>query len=307
MERGITIYGGHAMSGYETDIVGYVDQPSPLAVDASEVAQGLQWQGNQDSFFGNARLQRGEGSRIWGSRREEHGSGMRNSGMSSSGDATYDSKYGVRAVPGGGRSSTRETIGRVSAGAIAKTILRAYSGTEVLAYASQVHDIVLPKDSVNHETLTLNQIESNIVRCPDPEYFEKMIASIDAVRVQGDSVGGVVTCIARNVPRGLGSPVFDKLAAELAKAITSIPATMGFEFGSGFAGTIMQRGLQMFHCPVFGTVPFRRHRVLMLLESGYNCFPFYTCRYLLTGSQHNDVFYIDERGNLSLSLCKYFF
>ncbi|KAA8539328.1 hypothetical protein F0562_026020 [Nyssa sinensis] len=154
-------------------------------------------------------------------------------------DATYDFKYGVRSVQGGGRSSARETIGRVAAGAVAKKILKQFSGTEVLAYVSQVHKVVLPEDLVDHETLTLDQIESNIVRCPNPEYAEKMIAAIDAVRVRGDSVGGVVTCIARNVPRGLGSPVFDKLEAELAKAAMSLPATKGFEFGSGFAGTFM--------------------------------------------------------------------
>lgn len=154
-------------------------------------------------------------------------------------DATYDFKYGVRSVQGGGRSSARETIGRVAAGAVAKKILKEYCGTEVFAYVSQVHKVVLPEDVVDPETLTLEQIESNIVRCPDPEYAEKMIAAIDAVRVRGDSVGGVVTCIVRNVPRGLGSPVFDKLEAELAKAALSLPATKGFEFGSGFAGTFM--------------------------------------------------------------------
>ncbi|KAJ9545547.1 hypothetical protein OSB04_025254 [Centaurea solstitialis] len=167
-------------------------------------------------------------------------------------DATYDFKYGTRSVEGGGRSSARETIGRVAAGAIAKKILKAYAGTEILAYVSQAHKVVLPEGLVDHETLTLDQIESNIARCPDPEYAEKMIAAIDAVRVRGDSVGGVVTCIVRNVPRGLGSPVFDKLEAELAKAALSLPATKGFEFGSGFAGTF------------------------------------------LTGSEHNDEFFMDE-------------
>ncbi|THG13558.1 hypothetical protein TEA_027367 [Camellia sinensis var. sinensis] len=171
-------------------------------------------------------------------------------------DATYDFKYGVRSVQGGGRSSARETIGRVAAGAVAKKILKQFSGTEVLAYASQVHDVVLPKDLVDHESLTLDQIESTIVRCPNHEYAEKMIAAIDDVRVRGDSVGGIVTCIVRNVPRGLGSPVFDKLGAELAKAAMSLPASMGFEIGSGFAGTF------------------------------------------LTGSEHNDEFFIDEHGRI---------
>ncbi|KAH8497279.1 hypothetical protein POPTR_010G221600v4 [Populus trichocarpa] len=154
-------------------------------------------------------------------------------------DATYDMKYGVRSVQGGGRSSARETIGRVAAGGVAKKILKLYAGTEILAYVSQVHKVVLPEGVVDHDSLTLDQMESNIVRCPDPEYAEKMIAAIDAVRVKGDSVGGVVTCIVRNAPRGLGSPVFDKLEAELAKAAMSLPATKGFEFGSGFAGTLL--------------------------------------------------------------------
>ncbi|KAF9674868.1 hypothetical protein SADUNF_Sadunf10G0172000 [Salix dunnii] len=154
-------------------------------------------------------------------------------------DATYDMKYGVRSVQGGGRSSARETIGRVAAGGVAKKILKLYAGTEILAYVSQAHKVVLPEGVVDHESLTLDQIESNIARCPDPEYAEKMIAAIDAVRVKGDSVGGVVTCIVRNAPRGLGSPVFDKLEAELAKAAMSLPATKGFEFGSGFAGTLL--------------------------------------------------------------------
>ncbi|XP_068652607.1 chorismate synthase, chloroplastic [Aristolochia californica] len=154
-------------------------------------------------------------------------------------DATYDFKYGVRSVQGGGRSSARETIGRVIPGAVAKKILKMKCGTEVLAYVSQVHKVVLPEGVVDNEIFTLEQVESNIVRCPDPEYAEKMISAIDAVRTKGDSVGGVVTCVVRNVPRGLGSPVFDKLEAELAKACMSLPATKGFEFGSGFAGTFL--------------------------------------------------------------------
>eukprot|EP00268_Persea_americana_P015954 TRINITY_DN17565_c1_g1_i2.p1 TRINITY_DN17565_c1_g1~~TRINITY_DN17565_c1_g1_i2.p1 ORF type:complete len:277 (+),score=53.32 TRINITY_DN17565_c1_g1_i2:117-833(+) len=110
---------------------------------------------------------------------------------------------------------------------------------EVLAYVSQVHKVILPVGKVDNETLTLEQVESNMVRCPDPEYAEEMIRAIDDVRMRGDSVGGVVTCIVRNVPRGLGSPVFDKLEAELAKALLSMPASKAFEVGSGFAGTFM--------------------------------------------------------------------
>ncbi|KAK8951153.1 hypothetical protein KSP39_PZI004704 [Platanthera zijinensis] len=154
-------------------------------------------------------------------------------------DATYDFKYGIRSVQGGGRSSARETIGRVAAGAVAKKILKLKSGVEILAYVSQVHKVVLPEGVIDYDTVTADQIESNIVRCPDPDYAQKMIDAIDVVRVRGDSVGGVVTCIARNVPRGLGSPVFDKLEAEFAKAMMSLPATKGVEFGSGFSGALM--------------------------------------------------------------------
>lgn len=154
-------------------------------------------------------------------------------------DATYDFKYGIRSVQGGGRSSARETIGRVAAGAVAKKILKLKSGVEILAYVSQVHKVYLPEGVIDYDTVTADQIESNIVRCPDPDYAQKMIDAIDAVRVRGDSVGGVVTCIARNVPRGLGSPVFDKLEAEFAKAMMSLPATKGVEFGSGFSGSLM--------------------------------------------------------------------
>ncbi|GAQ90857.1 chorismate synthase [Klebsormidium nitens] len=154
-------------------------------------------------------------------------------------DATYDFKYGVRAIQGGGRSSARETIGRVAAGAIAKKLLRQIAGTEVLAFVSQVHNEVLEEGTVNFNTLTMDQIESNIVRCPEPEAAERMIKAIDAVRTRGDSCGGVVTCIARGVPKGLGSPVFNKLEAELGRACLSLPATKGFEIGSGFEGAKM--------------------------------------------------------------------
>ncbi|RVW38774.1 Chorismate synthase 2, chloroplastic [Vitis vinifera] len=171
-------------------------------------------------------------------------------------DATYDFKYGVRAIQGGGRSSARETIARVAAGAVAKKILKKFSGTEVLAYVSQVHNVRLPEHLVDHESLNIDQVEESIVRCPNAEYAKKMIAAIDAVMARGDSVGGVVSCIARNVPRGLGSPVFNKLEAQLARAAMSLPASIGFEFGSGFAGTLM------------------------------------------SGSEHNDEFYIDKRGRI---------
>ena len=154
-------------------------------------------------------------------------------------DATYDFKYGVRAIQGGGRSSARETIGRVAAGAVAKKLLSVHCGTEVLAYVSRVHTVELPAGAVHPLELSMEQIESNMVRCPDGAVAEQMIAAIDAVRVKGDSCGGVVTCIARGVPKGWGSPVFNKLEAELAKALMSLPASKGFEIGSGFEGSLM--------------------------------------------------------------------
>lgn len=152
-------------------------------------------------------------------------------------DATYDAKYGIRAVAGGGRSSARETIGRVAAGAIARKILQMYNNIEVLAYVSKVQDIAA--DEVNHDTFTRDDVESNMVRCPDAAVAAKMLERIDKIRTSGNSIGGVVTCVARNVPAGLGSPVFDKLEADLAKACMSIPAAKGFESGDGFAGTLL--------------------------------------------------------------------
>lgn len=152
-------------------------------------------------------------------------------------DATYDAKYGVRAIAGGGRSSARETIGRVAAGAIARKILKLYNGIEVLAYVSKVQDI--EAENVDDDTFTMEDVDSNIVRCPDAASAEKMLARIDKIRKEGNSIGGVVTCVARNVPAGLGAPVFDKLEADLAKACLSIPAAKGFESGDGFAGTLL--------------------------------------------------------------------
>lgn len=152
-------------------------------------------------------------------------------------DATYDAKYGVRAIAGGGRSSARETIGRVAAGAVARKILRMYNGIEVLAYVSKVQDI--EATNVNHDTFTMDDVDANIVRCPDEASALKMLERIDVIRKSGNSIGGVVTCVARNVPAGLGSPVFDKLEADLAKACMSIPAAKGFESGDGFGGTLL--------------------------------------------------------------------
>jgi chorismate synthase len=152
-------------------------------------------------------------------------------------DATYDAKYGVRAIAGGGRSSARETIGRVAAGAIARKILKMYNGIEVLAYVSKVQDIAA--ENVDDDTFTVDDVDSNIVRCPDGPSAERMLERIDKIRKEGNSIGGVVTCVARNVPAGLGAPVFDKLEADLAKACMSIPAAKGFESGDGFAGTLL--------------------------------------------------------------------
>ncbi|MFN7714290.1 MAG: chorismate synthase [Pseudanabaenaceae cyanobacterium] len=152
-------------------------------------------------------------------------------------DATYQAKYGIRNWQGGGRSSARETIGRVAAGVIAKKILRQVAGTEVIAYVKRVHHI--EATGIDPATVTLDQVESNIVRCPDPAMAEQMINHIDAIRREGNSVGGILECVARQVPIGLGEPIFDKLEADLAKAVMSLPATKGFEIGSGFAGTLL--------------------------------------------------------------------
>jgi len=151
-------------------------------------------------------------------------------------DATYDAKYGVRAIAGGGRSSARETIGRVAAGAIARKILKLYNNIEVLAYVSKVQDIGC---QVDDDTFTMEDVDRNMVRCPDSSAAAQMLDRIDDIRKSGNSIGGVVTCVARNVPAGWGSPVFDKLEAELAKACMSIPAAKGFESGDGFAGTLL--------------------------------------------------------------------
>jgi chorismate synthase len=152
-------------------------------------------------------------------------------------DATYDAKYGIRAVAGGGRSSARETIGRVAAGAIAKQVLKDFAGTEVIAYVKRIKDL---DSAVDPATVTMEQVESNIVRCPDGEAAERMVELIQQMSKEGDSIGGVIECVVRNCPVGLGEPVFDKLEADLAKAVMSLPATKGFEIGSGFAGTLMR-------------------------------------------------------------------
>ena len=150
-------------------------------------------------------------------------------------DFTYQEKYGIRDYRGGGRSSARETAARVAAGAIAKQYLKV-KGISVHAYVSQVGPIKVDK---TYQQLDLEQIEDNIVRCPDPVIAEKMIAFIDKTRKNQDTVGGIITGLARGVPAGLGEPVFDKLHADLGKAMLSINAVKGFDIGSGFEGTQM--------------------------------------------------------------------
>jgi chorismate synthase len=148
-------------------------------------------------------------------------------------DYTYETKYGIRNWQGGGRSSARETIGRVAAAAVAKKILRQRFGVEVLAYVKQVQRI---EATINPDQVSLKQVESNMVRCPDAAAAEKMIRLIERMRRAGDSVGGIVEGIARGVPVGWGEPVFDKLEADLAKGMLSLPASKAFEVGSGFGG-----------------------------------------------------------------------
>jgi chorismate synthase len=150
-------------------------------------------------------------------------------------DFTYDAKYGTRAWHGGGRASARETIGRVAAAAVAKKILTSlYPEIEILAWVDSIKDM---KADVDPATVTTETIESNIVRTGDPNAVDPMTALIKETRSAGNSVGGVVECVVRNAPAGLGNPVFGKLEASLAGAMLSIPATKGFEIGSGFQGT----------------------------------------------------------------------
>jgi chorismate synthase len=155
-------------------------------------------------------------------------------------DYTYQAKFGIRAWPGGGRSSARETVGRVAAGAIAKKLLRQRYGVEVLAYVRQVQRIVA---AVDPEKVRAKAIESNIVRCPDPAAAQRMIRLIEKTRQAGDTVGGIAEGIARGVPPGWGEPVFDRLEADLAKAMLSLPASKGFDIGSGF-GSILLTGTE---------------------------------------------------------------
>jgi chorismate synthase len=151
-------------------------------------------------------------------------------------DFTTEAKFGIRNWQGGGRASARETIGRVAGGAIARKLLHTVAGSEVLAWVSRVHDVDAKIDPV---AVSLEDVEANLVRCPEPSAAAEMTDRIDAARGRGDSLGGVVECVARGVPAGLGEPVFDKLEADLARALLSLPASKGFEIGSGFDGTRM--------------------------------------------------------------------
>ena len=157
-------------------------------------------------------------------------------------DYTYEAKYGIRDHRGGGRTSARETTSRVVAGAIAKQLLAKMAGVDIASWVHSVGDIIAninPADQAALDTVTKDQIEANEIRCPDPDAAAKMIALIDQARQNGDSVGGTIVTKAADVPVGLGDPVFDRLEASLAKAMLSLPATKGFEIGSGFAGTRM--------------------------------------------------------------------
>ena len=162
-------------------------------------------------------------------------------------DYTFTEKFGIRDYRGGGRSSARETVARVVAGAIAKLVLNHF-GISVYGYVSQVGAIKMNQQS--HE-VDLNKIEDTIVRCPDESVSQTMIDHIMQIRKEGDTIGGVVECVIKNVPSGIGEPVFDKLHAELGKAMLSINAVKGFEYGSGFEG-VKQKGSQ--HNDVFETI-----------------------------------------------------
>src|SRR5262245_27857812 len=171
--------------------------------------------------------------------RPENYAQMKTAFRPSHADFTYQAKYGHRNWQGGGRASARETVGRVAAGAVAKKVLhKLFEGrVEVIAYVVQIHEILacVDRGSVRAET-----VERNAVRCPDETAAERMTALIQSVRADGDSVGGVIECVVRGVDPGLGEPVFDKLEADLAKAMLSLPASKGFEIGSGFAATKMK-------------------------------------------------------------------
>ena len=163
---------------------------------------------------------------------------MRSVPRPSHADYTYRMKYGIQASSGGGRASARETVGRVAGGAIAEKFLATHYGIEIIAWVSAVFNIEAPVPDMMH--MTRLDVDGSPVRCPDPQTADKMMAAIEEAQQVGDSLGGIITCVCRNVPGGLGEPVFDKSEALLAQAMLSIPAAKGFEIGSGFAGTRMR-------------------------------------------------------------------
>ena len=153
-------------------------------------------------------------------------------------DFTYEAKYGIRNWQGGGRASARETIGRVAAGAVARKVLRALCPKiDIVAYVIQIAEVAA---RIDKSKVKMRDVDANIVRCPDAAAAKKMISLIEKTREAGDSLGGVIECVMRNAPVGLGEPVFDKMEADLAKAMLSLPATKGFEIGSGFSATRMR-------------------------------------------------------------------
>jgi len=153
-------------------------------------------------------------------------------------DFTYEAKYGIRNWQGGGRASARETIGRVAAGAVARKVLQTLCPKiDIVAYVAQIHQLTA---KVDRSKVKFGDADANIVRCPDKAVAKKMISLIEKTRADGDSLGGMIECVVRNGPVGLGEPVFDKLEADLAKAMLSLPATKGFEIGSGFSATRMR-------------------------------------------------------------------
>jgi chorismate synthase len=163
---------------------------------------------------------------------------MRETYRPSHADYTYEAKYGIRNWQGGGRSSARETIGRVAAGAVARKVLTSlHPRVELVTYVAHLYDVTA---EIDPSVVTREQVEANVIRCPDPKAAEQMIAAIEKARADGDSLGGTIACVVRGLPAGLGEPVFDKLEADLAKAMLSLPASKGFEIGSGFGSTTMR-------------------------------------------------------------------
>jgi chorismate synthase len=152
-------------------------------------------------------------------------------------DYTYEAKYGLRAASGGGRASARETVGRVAAGAVAQQVLAAGWGVSIVGWVERVEEVVVPQGAIDEETLRRSDVDVSDTRCPHPATASAITEAIVAARNDGDSVGGVIRCVARGVPAGWGEPVFDKLEADLAAAMLGIPAVKAFEIGSGFGGT----------------------------------------------------------------------